>query len=64
MEKKIKIIDSTLRDGNHTVKNKFSLEDIKSIVKLLNEVKIDYIEVGYGYGLGSFNEEIILQIWK
>lgn len=57
MEKKIKIIDSTLRDGNHTVKNKFSLEDIKTIVKLLNEVKIDYIEVGYGYGLGSFNEE-------
>lgn len=53
----IKIVDSTLRDGNHTVKNSFNLEDIKEIVKSLDESKIDVLEVGYGYGLGSFKEE-------
>lgn len=52
----IKIADSTLRDGNHTVKNRFNLEDIEKIVKALDKAKIDFIEVGYGYGLGSFKE--------
>ena len=54
--KNIKIIIYT-RDGNHTVNNQFSLEDIKNIVKALNAGKIDYIEVGYGYGLGSFEKD-------
>lgn len=53
----IKIADSTLRDGNHTVKNNFNLEDIKEIVKSLDNSKVDFVEVGYGYGLGSFSEE-------
>ena len=29
VNRKIKIIDSTLRDGNHTVGNRFDLDDIK-----------------------------------
>lgn len=53
----INIVDSTLRDGNHTVNNQFNLEDIKTIVKILNDAKIDFIEVGYGYGFGSFEKE-------
>ena len=58
MEKrKIEIIDSTLRDGNHTVANNFSLKDIESIVKSLDRAGIDYIEVGYGFGIGSFSKE-------
>ncbi|MDU2353031.1 MAG: hypothetical protein E7D92_00280 [Anaerococcus sp.] len=57
VNRKIKIIDSTLRDGNHTVGNRFDLDDIKSIVKTLDQSGIDYIEVGYGFGMGSFNKE-------
>lgn len=52
--RKIEIIDSTLRDGNHTVNNQFSLDDIEKIVKSLEDTGVDYIEVGYGFGMGSF----------
>lgn len=55
--RKIEIIDSTLRDGNHTVNNKFDLDDIKNIVKTLDKAGIDYIEVGYGFGVGSFSKD-------
>ena len=49
-DRKVSIIDSTLRDGNHSVNNRFNIEDIKIIVKKLDIAGIDYIEVGYGYG--------------
>lgn len=55
--KDIKIIDAALRDGNHTVENKFNLDDIKSIVGSLDEAGLDYIEVGYGYGIGYFDQD-------
>lgn len=55
--RKIEIIDSTLRDGNHTVNNQFSLDDIEKIVKSLEDTGVDYIEVGYGFGMGSFAKE-------
>lgn len=56
-KRKIEIIDSTLRDGNHTVANRFSLADIEKVVGALDKAGIDYIEVGYGFGAGSFNKE-------
>lgn len=55
--RKIEIIDSTLRDGNHTVGNNFNLDDIEKIVKFLDDIGVDYIEVGYGFGMGSFSKE-------
>lgn len=54
---KIKIIDSTLRDGNHTIDNRFNLNDIKILCKELDDANVDFIEVGYGYGLSSFSRE-------
>lgn len=56
-DRKIQIIDSTLRDGNHTVDNKFNLEDIKTIVRKLDKMGVDFIEVGYGFGSGYFQKE-------
>lgn len=53
-ERIIKIVDSTLRDGNHAIGNQFSLDDIRDLVTRLDDAHIDFIEVGYGYGLGSF----------
>lgn len=56
-DRRIELIDSTLRDGNHTVGNKFDLDDIEKIVKTLDDMGIDYIEVGYGFGMGSFSKK-------
>ena len=44
---KIKIYDTTLRDGMQGEGVTFSLEDKLSIVKCLDELSIDYIEGGY-----------------
>ncbi|NLL62985.1 MAG: 4-hydroxy-2-oxovalerate aldolase [Ruminococcaceae bacterium] len=48
---KIKITDTSLRDGNHSVKHQFSVEDVKNVVKALDEAGIDIVEVGHGDGL-------------
>lgn len=48
---RIKITDSSLRDGNHSVKHQFSIEDVKRVVKALDDAHIDIIEVGHGDGL-------------
>lgn len=48
---KVFITDTTLRDGSHSVRHNFDLDDIKSICKGLDEAKVDIIEVGHGDGL-------------
>lgn len=45
-KRSVKIFDSTLRDGAQGHGISFSLEDKIKIVKLLDEMKIDYIEAG------------------
>lgn len=55
--KYVKIIDSALRDGSHAVANKFRLDDISKVTKVLDKSKVNYIEIGHGYGLGSLNKE-------
>ena len=46
MNKNIEIFDSTLRDGAQGQGISFSLEDKRKIVKILDEMGIDYIEAG------------------
>ncbi|NLW42982.1 MAG: 4-hydroxy-2-oxovalerate aldolase [Tissierellia bacterium] len=48
---KILITDTSLRDGNHSVKHQFSVEDVKKVVIALDEAGIDIIELGHGDGL-------------
>ncbi len=43
----IKVLDCTLRDGGYINNWDFGLEKSKSIVKLLNNSNIDYIELGF-----------------
>lgn len=45
-ERKISIFDSTLRDGSQGEGISFSLEDKLKIVKILDEIGIEYIEAG------------------
>lgn len=48
---KLRIIDSTLRDGMHPVKHQFSPEDMADIAAGLEAGGVDTIEVGQGDGL-------------
>ena len=47
------ITDSSLRDGNHSVKHTISLKSIKQYCKFANKVNIPIVEVGHGNGLGA-----------
>ena len=47
MKKKIRLYDSTLRDGAQTKGVSFSLDDKIRISNILDEIGIDYIEGGW-----------------
>jgi len=47
------ITDSSLRDGNHSVKHTISLDSIKKYCKAADKAGIPIVEVGHGNGLGA-----------
>lgn len=51
--KNIVITDSTLRDGNHSVKHTISLDSIKRYCSFADKVGIPIVEVGHGNGLAA-----------
>ena len=53
MQDKIIVTDSSLRDGNHSVKHTISLTDIKKYCVFAEKSKIPIVEVGHGNGLGA-----------
>ena len=53
MNNKIRIIDTSMRDGMHGVSHKFTPKDIEYISTWAEKAKIDTIEVGHGDGLSG-----------
>ena len=67
---KIIITDSSLRDGNHSVKHSISLKSIKKYCQFADLAGIPIVEVGHGNGIGasslligesSFSDEEIIK---
>ncbi|KKM11360.1 4-hydroxy-2-oxopentanoic acid aldolase [Clostridiales bacterium PH28_bin88] len=52
-KRKIRIIDTTLRDGSHSVSHQYSAEDISRVAAALERAMIDTLEVTHGDGLGG-----------
>ena len=55
--KNFKILDCTLRDGSYVVNFSFTASDTKNIAKALDNLGLDFIEVGHGVGLGASNNK-------
>ncbi|GAB6100057.1 4-hydroxy-2-oxovalerate aldolase [Halanaerocella petrolearia] len=58
MDKQIKLLECTLRDGSYTVDFSFTSQQTYNIVKKLSELGFEYIEVGHGVGLGASKPKI------
>lgn len=52
-KRKIRIVDTTLRDGSHSVFHQFDSETVRNIAAALNQANIDTVEVTHGDGIGG-----------
>lgn len=51
--KKIRVLDTTMRDGSHSISHQYTVDQIKKIAKGLDEAGVEIIEVSHGDGLGG-----------
>lgn len=55
---KLKLFDSTLRDGNHAIKHQISKENIEDYCLAMDGVGMHTIIVGHGNGLGASSLQV------
>ncbi len=53
MAKSVRLIDSTLRDGSHAMAHQYTSEQVRAIVKALDDAGVGTIEISHGDGLGG-----------
>ncbi len=51
--KKIRVVDTTLRDGSHAIAHQYTTDHVKQIAKGLDDAGIEIIEISHGDGLGG-----------
>lgn len=49
----VQITDTSLRDGSHAKRHRFSVDDVRTVVRALDAVGVPVIEVTHGDGLGG-----------
>lgn len=52
-KRRIRIVDTTLRDGSHSVGHQYKGEDIARVAASLERARVDTVEVSHGDGLGG-----------
>jgi 4-hydroxy 2-oxovalerate aldolase len=53
MNRKVRITDTTLRDGDHAMAHQFTVEQVRTIAQGLDEAGVPVIEVSHGDGLAG-----------
>lgn len=53
MSRKVKIVDTTMRDGSHAMSHSFTKEQVERIAAGLDEAGVDIIEITHGDGLAG-----------
>jgi 4-hydroxy 2-oxovalerate aldolase len=53
MNRRVRITDTTLRDGDHAMAHQFTVEQVRSIAQELDEAGVPVIEVSHGDGLAG-----------
>ena len=51
--KKVKLHDMSLRDGMHSIRHQFTLEQMKDLSQALDHARVPLIEVTHGDGLAG-----------
>lgn len=53
VEREVRIVDTTLRDGSHAMAHQFTEENVRATVAALDQAGVSLIEVSHGDGLGG-----------